>query len=236
MQSKQAWETTGLPRFVRLGLLVVCIISLIAVLVSSALMYGLSHQLRAGTMTQEDYAQTVLIGGSVVIVGILLMYFLFPLSRSTDAFTPSYGAVLPTQLQAPFEVQFRRYFWGRSMRGRGIVEFAPNGLRVIGYQEPSAWFQLAVFLAVSVIPLFIWGIAWGTLGGLALASTIGHKKVELTIPYSLLNQPELKGRILHLTNEQMPKKLGFAVARSDGERLYNEISRHYPSIVFNQAP
>lgn len=112
MQSKQAWETTDLPGFVRLGLLIVCMISLIAILISSAIMYGLSHQLRDGTMTQEAYNQTLLIGGSVVMVGILLIYFLFPLSRSTDAFTPSYGAVLPTQLQAPFEVQFRRYFWG----------------------------------------------------------------------------------------------------------------------------
>jgi hypothetical protein len=234
VQSKQAWETTDLPGIVRLGLLIVCMISLIAILVSSAIMYGLSHQLRDGSMTQEEYTQVVLIGGSVVLLGIILIYFLFPLSRSTDSFTPSYGLVIPTELQKPFEVQFRRYFWGRSMRGTGVVKFAPDGLRVIGYQEPSAWFQLAIFLTVSVIPLLIWGVAWGTLGGLALAYRLGRKEVDLMIPYSLLNQPELNGRILRLTNEQTPKKISFAVARSDGERLYNEIERRYPSLVLTQ--
>lgn len=234
MQNKPAWETTDLPYIARLGLLVFCSIVLIVVIVSGFFILGTSYSVQNGTMTQAEFIQTVLICTSLIIVGVVALYFLFPLTRNVGAFSPSYGVVIPTQLQEPFEVHFERYLWGRSLRGKGVVQFAPEGLRIEGFLEPSIWFQLGIVLLVTFIPLFVFGIGLGLIPGLLLGYYMGRKRILVTLPYALLSAPQLKGRTLRLNNEQVPKKITFAVARSDGERLYNEIERRYPNLVLSQ--
>lgn len=235
MHHKPAWETTDLPYIARLGLLVVCSILLIVMIVSGFFILGSNYSLQDGTITQTQFIQTALICTSLIVVGVAALYFLFPLTRNVGDFTPSYGMVLPTELQAPFEVYFERYLWGRSLRGKGIVQFIPEGLRIEGFLEPSIWFQLGIILVVTLVPLVVFGIGLGIIPALLLAYYLGRKPTVVSLPYALLSAPQLKGRTLRLNNEQVPKKIAFAVARSDGERLYNEIAHRYPNLILTQS-
>lgn len=234
MQSKQAWETTDLPFIARLSLRIVCAILLFTVLMSAIPILRASNTLSSDEFFQIGNILSLLLSTILVILGIAGIYFIFPFTRSQGNFSPSYGLIIPTELQAPFEVQFRHNIVGRSFQGRGFVQFAPEGLRIEGILEPSAWFKLGIVLLVTFIPLIVLKIGLGIIPGLFLANYIGRKQIVVTLPYGILSDPQIKGRVMSLTNEQVPKKISFLVARNDGERLYNEIERRYPNLILTQ--
>jgi hypothetical protein len=195
---------------------------LIVFLVSFPLMMVSIYQYREGTGTITP----AIIVPIVFLSSLVGLIYLFPITRKTADFVPSYDVVPVSQSGHFYEVKFKRYLWGRSLRGKGVVQFRPEGLHIQGNLEPSAWFQLMIVFGVSFVPLFIFGVALGLIPALFLAYYLGKKQVDQVFPYSNFQDMTMNGRTVKLLLHDIPKSPTLIVSSKDAERFYTELSNH----------
>jgi hypothetical protein len=151
---------------------------------------------------------------------------------SPAAFRPSYGQVAPDAFGQPFEVRFRRPTLGRALDGKGTVRFEDNQLMIDGTLAPSGWFQIAVLLVVTLVPLIVLGIGLGVIPALLLAFWLGKKRVTREIPYANIRDLTAKGcKITFHTEGEAPNTIVLSVAQTDGERSYRELAQHFPAAL-----
>lgn len=228
------WQNKEVNVAVRFGLTVLGILLLMVLMVSGLVAIGVIVSFALGN-TQPAQVQSNLVVGSVaalVCFGSLAgLFTIWPYTRAPNRFTPSYGAVDPTTRGHVFEVRFQRYLWGRSMRGKGTMQFAPEGLIIAGNLEPHTLFQIGVVLVVTILPLVFFNFGLGIIPALLIAYYVGRKKFSRTIPYPSIQQPEVKGRQLTLRCDEAPRQIDVVVASVDGERLYRELLPHFPTIL-----
>jgi hypothetical protein len=170
-----------------------------------------------------------------VIVGALLLFGavkLYPIVAAPTSFKPSYGAV-PTDVAGhPFEVRYKRQFWGRTLAGKGAVRFAPEGLVLEGHLSTHTLVQLAIVFLVTILPLVLFGVGLGFIPAILLAYYIGRKRIAQPVPYGDVCAVAL--RDCHLAFElprDAPKRVELDVAIADSERFYRELQTRFPAVV-----
>jgi hypothetical protein len=242
MQSSQPIHTAAVPPWkekelsygTKLGLLLVCTVLLIVLLVTLFVVIGVSGELALGRSAPQNVTSNLIAVGIafVLLVGSLAgLIVLWPYTRAATRFTPSYGAIPPTITGHPFEVKFRRYLWGRSLRGSGTVQFDADSLSYTAHLEPNALFQLGIVMLITFLPLFLFGFAIGIIPALIIAYYVGRKKITRLIPYGDLRDLQIKGSRVTFRCADAPKQLSFVVAQVDGERLYRELLPRFPAAL-----
>lgn len=228
------WEGKEASYGARLGLTFVTIVLLVALVISAilALLVGMSLINGTGKPGSETANLIAVVVASVVCIGSLVAVIAIqPYMQGPARFKPSYSPVAATALGQIFEVRFHRYLWGRSMRGKGTVEFTPDGLTITGHLEPNALFQLGVVVVLTVLPAIIFNVGLGIIPALIIAYYIGRKQISRGIPYASLGNLEVKGRQATVRCDGIPKSISFAVASVDGERLYRELLLRFPTAL-----
>jgi hypothetical protein len=232
--STAPWQGKEVGYGARLGLTLVSAIVLIIAIVSFFIAFGVSMSLLRGTALPDSTTTSIIT--VVIVIGVCIgsvggLVMLWPYTRGPARFTPSYGQVPVTTLAHPFEVRFQRYLWGRSMRGKGTVQFTPESLVVAGHVEPHALFQLGIVLVVTILPLVLFGFGLGIIPALIIAYYVGRRRVERSIPYAELRGLEIKGRVVTVRATGSPGVITFAAAHTDGERLYRELLLRFPAAL-----
>jgi hypothetical protein len=228
------WQEKQVSSGAKFGLLVVSALLLIVLLVSLFIVIGVSGELARGRTAPQNVTSNLIAVGVtfVLFVGSLFgLIVIWPYTRATTRVTPSYGAIPATTSGHPFEAQFHRYIWARSMRGKGTVQFDADGLTFAGHLEPSGLFQIGIVLLVTFLPLLLFGIGVGIIPALIIAYYVGRKKVSHTVPYSELRDLQVKGSRVTFRRVDAPKQVTFAVAQADGERLYRELLPRFPATL-----
>lgn len=228
------WESKGASYAARLGLMTLAILLTIVMIVCFLVAFGVGSAVVRGDNLPDSTTTNIIMVAVTTGVGILSLaglVLIWPYMQGPAHFKPAYGLVDPRGLGVPFEVRFQRYLWGRSMRGKGIVLFTPEGLSIGGNMEPHALFQLGVVLALTILPAIFFNFGLGIIPALLIAYYIGRKKISRTIPYSSLSALVVKGCQLTVRCDGTPKSISFAVAPSDGERLYRELLQRFPAAL-----
>ena len=228
------WKGKEVSYGAKLGLTFVCALLLISLIVSLLVTIGASVEIATGRTAPQNITSNLIAVGvaAALFVGSLVgLIVLWPYTRAATRFMPSYGAIPPTTVGQPFEVKFRRYLWGRSMRGSGTVQFDADALALAGHLEPSALFQFGVVLLITFVPLILFGFGLGIIPALIIAYYVGRKKITRAIPYSDLRELQVKGGRVTFRCADAPKQISFAVAQVDGERLYRELLARFPSAL-----
>jgi hypothetical protein len=157
---------------------------------------------------------------------------LWPYLAAPTRFHPKSNGIAPTAPGQAFEVKFARPGFSQSFNGDGSILFEAEHLSADGTLEPSIALQLGVIFVVTIIPLVLFGWGLGLIPALLLAYWIGRKKLSHRVPYTDIHDLSVKGRTVTLAcSGEAPNRLKFRVAEPDGERLYRELVRHYPTAV-----
>jgi hypothetical protein len=228
------WQVKSASYGTRLGLMTLTILLTIVMLVCFLVAFGVGSAVLRGDNLPDSTTTNIIMVAITFGVGLLSLgglVLIWPYMRGPVSFTPAYGLVDPRGLGVPFEVRFQRYLWGRSMRGKGSVHFAPDGLVIGGNMEPHALFQLGVVLALTILPAIFFNFGLGVIPALLVAYYIGRKQISRTVPYAALSGLTVKGRQLTVRVDGVPKSISFAVAPSDGERLYRELLPRFPAAL-----
>lgn len=178
---------------------------------------------------------------SMIIIGTLLtllvalsiaaLVVLWPYLTAPTSFKTSYIAVPATTAGHVFEIRYQRVGLSRTMLGKGTLRFDPEGLLMTGYLSPSPWLQLTIVLLFTLLPLLLLGIGLGIVPALIIAWFVGRKPMEFTLPYHSLSDLVVKDCHVTLSTPDVPRKLSFLVAISDGERLYRELQPRFPAAL-----
>lgn len=205
-------------------------LGLTSALIAFALVFALTQGMTPADRVQDDVFYALVFGVSTFALWGAA-FFLLPKIRMPSRFQPSYGYIPPESLDLPFEVRFYRYFWSRSLDGKGALRFGTDGLVIVGKLEPPILIQgvvicLFVLLWNMSIILRVVGFAL-----IILTFVLLRKRHQSSIAYAQLELIQLDGRIVALRSAQKPSQIAFIVAASDGERLYNELKVHFPSKV-----
>ncbi len=230
----QPWRSKELSYGVKLALMFVCALLLIILIVGLFVVIGVSGELMRGRTAPENVRSNLIAIGiafAMLIGGLCGLLLLWPYTRATTRFTPSYGALPPTTTAAPFGVKFKRYLWGRSMRGGGTVRFDADALTIEGHVEPHALFQIGIVLLLTFLPLFLFGIGLGIIPALIIAYYVGRKQISRPIAYGELRDLRVEGSQVTFRTAASPKQVSFAVAAIDGERLYRELLPRFPAAL-----
>lgn len=228
------WKDKELSYGAKLGITFVCALLLIILIVSLLVTIGVSSELATGRSGPQNVTSNLIaVGiGILLLTGSLLgLIVLSPYARATTRFTPSYGTIPSMFTGQPFEVKFRRYLWGRSMRGSGTVQFDADGLALAGHLEPNALFQIGIVSLVTFLPMFFFGFGLGIIPALIIAYYVGRKKITRTIRFSDISDLQVQGRRVTFRCTGVPKQLSFVVAQVDGERLYRELLSRFPGAL-----
>lgn len=155
-----------------------------------------------------------ILGPLLIGLGTFAIIKLFPLLRAPISFTTSYAPVVSTQLGQPIEVWYEEIDFQRSLKGKGVILFAPEELIIGGNIE----------LAIGMV--LILDIARKLLAG---------ERVVGKVPYKNITQIIVKGRYIRLNiggNNIFTRYLvSFYVSESDGERIYRELKLRFPSAI-----
>ena len=228
------WVGKDLPYMARLGLMLLNAVLLIIAIVGFFIAFSTATSVLSGR-TQPNQVTTDLlfavVGGGLCIACIGGLIVIVPYTRGPAGFITTYGAIPATVVAHPFEVRFQRYLWGRSLRGKGTVQFNSEALSVSGYREPHVLFQLGIVLLITILPQVLFGFGLGIVPALIIGYFIGRKQVTLLLPYTSLRDLQVKGRQVTMRTDQSPAVISFAVAASDGERLYRELQPRFPSAL-----
>lgn len=233
-QAATPWNTRELSYGAKLGLIVLCAFLLVILLVTLFVFIGVSGALVRGETLPDTLTANLIalaVDTLLFIASLVGLIVLWPRARASTRFVPSYGTIDPMARQAPFEVKFRRYLWGRSMRGTGTVVFGDEALTIQGDLEPHALFQIGIVVLVTVAPLVVLGIGLGIIPALILAYYLGRKKITTVIPYHNLHDLQVVGRDVTFLNSGPTKQVSFTVAANDGERLYRELLSRFPAAL-----
>lgn len=228
------WEGKEVGYAARLGMMAATILLLIVMLVSFFIAFGVGTSLASGHPLPDSFTTnllTVSIAALVCVGSLAALVFIWPYMQGPARFTPGYGAVAASTLAHPFEVRYQRYLWGRSMRGKGTAQFTPEGLFIEGHVEPHALFQLGIVFTLTFLPLVLFGFGLGIIPALIIAYYAGRRKYSWTISYEGLHDVTVKGRQVALRTDGVPKRISFAVASADGERLYRELLPRFPGAL-----
>lgn len=228
------WESKAVSYGARLGLMTLTILLTIVMVVCFLVAFGVGSAVLRGDELPDSTTTNVIMVAITFGVGLLSLgglVLIWPYMQGPARFKPTYGLVDPRGLEVPFEVRFQRYLWGRSMRGKGSVHFTSDGLIIGGHMEPHVLFQLGVVLVLTFLPAFFFNFGLGIIPALLIAYYIGRKKITRTIPYAALSGLSVKGRQLTVRADGVPKSISFAVAPSDGERLYRELLPRFPAAL-----
>lgn len=210
-----------------------------ALLLVAALVSGITwiavvpSQIASGPGPNDTFGS--MLTGIVVVTVILIgsiagLVMLWPFVTARTAAKPTYGMIAPLTVGHPFEVRYRRAKpFGRAMSSKGVVRFDSEGLLVNGYVTPNPLLQIGIIVALTVIPLVLFGIGLGLIPALLIAYYIGRKRIEQVFPYQSFTKVEAKGCSVKLHGPQTPHAIVFAVASVDGERLYRELAAHLPA-------
>lgn len=226
------WESKGASYWARLGLMTLAILLTIVMIVCFLVAFGVGSSLLHGATLPDSTMTNIIMVAITAGVGLLSLgglVLIWPYMQGPASFKPAYGQVNSRGLGVPFEARFQRYLWGRSMRGKGIVLFTPEGLTIGGHMEPHVLFQLGVVLILTVLPVVIFNFGLGIIPALLIGYYVGRKKISRTIPYANLSSLTVKGRQLTVRCDGVPKSISFAVAPMDGERLYRELLPRFPT-------
>lgn len=210
------------------------VLAFTSALIAFALLFALTQSMTPADRVQSDVFYSLVFGVLTFVSGGIAIY-LQPKTRVPSRFQTSYGYVPPETYDTPFEVRFYRYFWSRSLVGKGAIRFSPEGLVIAGKLEPPMLLQILAFLLVVItwkISLLARGVAFLLMIGLFLWLSKQHRSL---IPYAQLELSELNGRIVVLRSSQKPSEIAFVVAASDGERLYNELKLYFPSKLLQET-
>ena len=228
------WESKAVSYGARLGLMTLTILLTIVMVVCFLVAFGVGASLVRGDSLPDSTTTNIIMVAITAGVGILSLgglVLIWPYMQGPARFTPIYGLVAPTAAGQLFDVSFQRYLWGRSMRGKGTVQFTPEGLSIAGNMEPHALFQLGVVLVLTILPAIFFNFGLGIIPALLVAYYVGRKKVSRTLPYANLSSLTVKGRQLTVRCDGTPKSTSFAVATTDGERLYRELLPRFPATL-----
>jgi len=226
------WQERQLSSGAKLGLLTLAALLLIILLVSLLVFIGVGGAfLRGETDPQERTADII---GLAVVAGLFFaglagLIFVWPRAQADTRFTPGYGVIPPTSTGHPFEVRFRRYLWGRSLRGNGTIQFDSDHLVIAGHLEPHALFQLGIVLVLTFLPLLLFGFGLGIIPALIIAYYVGRKRMQQTIGYHAIRDLTVKGSRVTFHSDTTPRQTAFSVAGVDGERLYRELLLRFPA-------
>lgn len=233
-RSATPWETRSVSYGARLGLMTLVILLTIVMIVCFLVAFGVGSAVARGDNLPDSRTTNIIMVAITAGVGLLSLggiVLIWPYMQGPARFKPGYGTVDPRVLGHPFEVRFQRYLWGRSMRGKGTVQFTPEGLFIDGHVEPHALFQLGIVFILTFLPMVLFGFGLGIIPALIIAYYAGRKKYNWTIHYAGLNNLTVKGRQVAARFDGVPKSISFAVDVTDGERLYRELLPRFPSTL-----
>lgn len=213
-------------------LLIVALVTLFTTILS------LGSVARGQSAPGNPYASliTFVVSALLLVGSVFGLLKLRPYLRAPANFSPSYGAVAAEVRGHPFEVRYQRVGWGRTMRGKGLVRFEPAGVQIEGERTPSLWLQLTIILVLTVLPLILFQVGLGLIPALVLAYYLGRTRVAQAIPYAQVSGVQLAGGTVRLDAPGSPlEHVAFAVATSDDERLYGEVSAHLQGVAVGGA-
>lgn len=203
----QPWKEKGISKNTRLmarvGLYLISFTAFFWLIGSVYLI--ISPSPKTGNFWSDTFPYIILF----VILGGLILFSvkLFHLSRAPISFTPSYDKIDPTKPGEPFEVWYQQsLIAGRAISFRSTLTFRPEGL---------------------ISPV---------LDNL-------RRQVAGTIPYANISGVSVKGRyikfeIMYDVEKVRPvlkslykPQIAFYVSEADGERMYRELKKYFPSAV-----
>jgi hypothetical protein len=163
-----------------------------------------------------------LFGGS--LFGLIKI---FPYLFAPADFRPSYGAVPADTHGHLFEARIGRHPWARSLNGKGMIRFDATSLFVMGHTAPPTWFLAGIILALTIIPLAVFGVGFGFLWALLIAYLLGRRKFERAIPYTAIHGAAFNGcKLMLACPDVILTAITFYVASTDVERLAREAREH----------
>jgi len=162
---------------------------------------------------------------TAVVGGLLFSTMkLFRLSFAPISFTPSYSPVRPSDLGKAFDVYYQESLgYGRSVSFIGSLTFQPDGLEL-----PFRGDSLSVVPYKQVQGMTIKGrhIAFRLLDD-AYVQIIVNYTNNKSITFDAVKSSSLNKA---LRSARKPK-VSLYVSEMDGERMYRELKRHFPSVV-----
>ncbi len=158
-----------------------------------------------------------------VICGVLLV-ICYRYGKRPSSFRPRTGVIAPDVVSGLFDVRPMRV-GGRTLQGKGYIQFQNNELAISGTIGPKVATQLLVIVAVTVIPLILFRVALGLIPALILANYLGKEEIALRLPYKG-GRLAVQGRTVSATvTDHRIQRIKFRIAASDGERFYRELER-----------
>ena len=223
--NRTLYQSKGQKLAVFAGLFFLFVIALVCALVAMAMVIGLSRG-------SSDSSVSALLGstavGAVCAFGI---FKLAPAFRRPVDYAPRFS-VPPAAWGHPFDVRLQRKGMGAGFSGDGVVQFFPDHMIVDGHRETSGYIQLAILLAVTIVPIVTLGFGLGLIPAALLAKYIGRKKIVQPIPYHAIRGLSLEGnRAIIDCPGLSPSKIAFYVASVDGSRLQGEIQPRFPAAM-----
>ena len=206
-----------------------CIVLSTGVIALAMVGYVVRGNLENGTIP------SLLISSAICAASIFGLVKLIPFFRRPVDFAPRFG-VPPMAWGQPFDVRLQRKGTGAGFSGEGVVQFFPDHMIIDAYRETHAFIQLAIALAVTVVPLLTTGVGLGFIPALLLAKYIGRKKVVQGIAYQSIRSITLDGNSLTINCPDLsPAKSRFYVASVDGPRLHGEVQPRFAAMLASQA-
>jgi hypothetical protein len=223
--NRTLYQSKGQKLAVFGGLFFLFVIGLVCALVALSMISGLARG------SSDSSVKALLWSTGVSAVCAFGIFKLMPAFRRPVDYAPRFG-VPPAAWGHPFDARLQRKGMGPGFSGEGVVQFFPDHMIVDGHRETSGYVQLAILLAVTIVPIVTIGGGLGLIPAAVLAKYIGRKKIVQPIPYHAIRSLSLEGNRAVIDCPGLsPSKIAFYVASVDGPRLQGEIQPRFPAAV-----
>ena len=222
--NNQPWKEGGISKNARLmagvGLYLISFMTCFCIIFSVYLVIEPSP--RTGNFWNDTFPYFLLTG---VVGGLIFSTIkLFRLAFAPISFTPSYSPVRPGDLGKSFDVHYQESLgYGRSVSFIGSLTFQPDGLE-LPFRGDS----------LSVVPYK--QVQGMNVKGRHITFRISDDAyVQIIVNYTnhkFVTFDAVKSDSLNkaLRSARKPK-VSLYVSEMDGERMYRELKRHFPSVV-----
>jgi hypothetical protein len=213
--NNQPWQEKGVsPRTRYLSKLGLIFVASLLVFPVGGIFVGLSYWLDSPADFWKEGFPVFLISTILSVVGIIVLRKSIIMMRSPISFIPSHKPIPPQDLGRPIEVWYEKF-----LDGFGTIQFDNSAVILKGNLPRTQG-----GIIVSLISLFQ-----------------RREESDGQIPYDDIKELVVKRRCLGFNHEYLithyqqslivraPIRLYFS--ESDGERMYRELKRHFPSAV-----
>ncbi len=224
----QPWQEKGISKNARLmarvGLYLTSFMTLFWFIAS--VYFVIAPSPKTGDFWNDTFPYLCLAG---IVAGLILITLkLFRLSSAPISFTPSYQPVKPSDLGKPIEVLFERTLGlGRAISFIESITFRSEGLEI----PYSVRLKDNKFISVpypQILKMTVKGrhIAFRISNDAYVQLIVSHINTEL------VTFADVKSNLLNKTLRSALKPgVSFYVSEMDGERMYRELKRYFPSTI-----